>query len=97
MSTILFVIDTLETGGAEKSILDVASRFKRYTPVVCHIYRGDGLKPDYERAGIRVIALDVAGHYNFNTAVMRLHKVVQSVRPAIIHSTLFNRLCNQEM
>lgn len=89
MNKILFVIDTLETGGAEKSILEIASRFKNYTPVICHVYAGETLKADYERAGIEVFSLQVPGRYNFGAAAGRLQQVIVSVKPVIIHSTLF--------
>ncbi|SHG57535.1 Glycosyltransferase involved in cell wall bisynthesis [Chryseolinea serpens] len=89
MKKVLFVIDTLEMGGAEKSILEIASRFKNYTPVVCHIYPGDALKGAYLQQGIEVIGLDVPGHYNFGEAARRLQSTILSVQPAIVHSTLF--------
>ena len=89
MKKILFVIDTLEMGGAEKSILEIAARFKKYIPVVCYVYPGDALKGAYEREGIKVIALDVPGHYNFGEAARRLQRVILSEQPAIVHSTLF--------
>ncbi|MBL0744023.1 glycosyltransferase [Chryseolinea lacunae] len=89
MKKILFVIDTLEMGGAEKSILDIASRFKKYTPVVCHLYPGDSLKSDYVARGIEVISLNVSGHYNFREATKRLQQIVHTVQPKVIHSTLF--------
>jgi glycosyltransferase involved in cell wall biosynthesis len=89
MSKVLFVIDTLEVGGAEKSILEIASRFKKYTPVVCHLYTGDELRQQYEAAGIEVISINVSGHYQFAQAASRLEQVIRRVQPAIIHSTLF--------
>lgn len=86
---VLFVIDTLNTGGAEKSILEIASRFGEYEAVVCHIYPGDTLRGLYERAGIQVVSLEVPGHYNFVLALKKLQKVVCDLNPVIIHSTLF--------
>jgi glycosyltransferase involved in cell wall biosynthesis len=89
MNKILFVIDTLEMGGAEKSILDIASRFKKYKPVVCHLYPGDALKEAYMKQGIEVISLDVQGHYNFSEAAKRLQNIITAEKPVLVHSTLF--------
>lgn len=89
MKKVLFVIDTLEVGGAEQSILEIASRFKQYIPLVCHLYPGDALRPQYEQRGIRVIPANTPGQYNFKEAFKRLSAVVKAEKPDIIHSTLF--------
>jgi len=89
MNKIFFVIDTLEMGGAEKSILDIVSRFKKYTPVVCHVYPGDALKASYAKQGIEVISLGVQGHYNFADAAKRLQNTIAAEKPLLVHSTLF--------
>ena len=89
MNKVLFVIDTLATGGAEKSILEIASRFREYQPVVCHIYNDESLKAAYQEKGIEVISLGVPGRYNFRLAAQRLSHVIDRLKPAIVHSTLF--------
>jgi glycosyltransferase involved in cell wall biosynthesis len=87
--TVLFLIDTLNTGGAEKSLLEIISRFQSYRPVICHLYPGEELKPEYEAAGIQVISLNVPLPYNFRKAVKAVNLVVKDIQPTIIHSTLF--------
>jgi glycosyltransferase involved in cell wall biosynthesis len=89
MKKVLFVIDTLEVGGAEQSILEIASRFKHYVPLICHLYPGESLRSAYEQHGIRVISLNTPGQYNFKEAFSKLGKVVKAEQPDIIHSTLF--------
>lgn len=89
MKRVLFVFDTLNTGGAEKSILEIVSRFRKYHPIVCHLYPGSELKQLFENAGIEVISLQTPGHYNFLTALRSFEQVVSSVKPQIVHSTLF--------
>jgi hypothetical protein len=54
MHKVLFVIDTLQTGGAEQSLFANAIRFKNIQPVVCHLYAGDLLKQRFTDHGIQV-------------------------------------------
>ena len=54
MHKVLFVIDTLQTGGAEQSLFANAIRFKNMQPVVCHLYAGELLKPKFTEHGIKV-------------------------------------------
>ena len=88
---IMFVIDTLEVGGAERSLLEIASRFdpNRFEPVVCSVYRGSTLKNEFEAAGIRVTELGLAGKYQFPTAWLRLKRLAKDERPSLIHTMLF--------
>jgi glycosyltransferase involved in cell wall biosynthesis len=86
---VLYVIDTLEVGGTERSLCEILSNLSRVNPVVCHIYPGSALKPDYQAAGIRVISLDVPGRYSFARGAQRLEEVVRQERPDLIHACLF--------
>ncbi len=88
MKKVLYVIDSLQTGGAEKSLLDIASRVKNVEPVVCHIYRNDFLKEDFLRAGIRVISLNINGPYEFRQAYRALKAVMIQERPDLVVASL---------
>lgn len=48
----LHLIDTLERGGAEQSLLEITARMDRtrFQPVVCAVYGGDALRPPFEAA-----------------------------------------------
>lgn len=85
---ILFVIDTLETGGSEKSLLENLGRVKKTVPVVCHIYQGSTLAADFFRKGIEVHSLNIKEKYAFMTAVNRLSGVIKELRPALIVASL---------
>ena len=91
VSKILYIIDTLEVGGAERSLLEIVRRLdrRRFKPVVCHVYRGDTLQTEFEDAGTSVISLNVAGKYDFLRAGARLTRVVRRERPSLLHTTLF--------
>lgn len=68
---VLFVIDTLQLGGAEQSLLENTSRFKNIKPIVCHLYTGEILQPRFAEKGIPV--------YSFNiTKSMASWKLIKS-------------------
>ncbi len=86
---VLFVIDTINGSGAERSLVEISQHFTNYTPVFVHLYKGDQLKPNLEEAGIKVYSLNISGPRNFSKATKELEKVYQKEQPDIIHSTLF--------
>ncbi|WP_034920700.1 glycosyltransferase [Gillisia sp. CAL575] len=90
MIRVLFLIDTLLTGGAEKSLVSIASKFTQVEPVFVHIYDGNFLEKSLKGFGIKVFSLGVKRNYNFDDATARLLPILQEVKPDIIHSTLFN-------
>jgi glycosyltransferase involved in cell wall biosynthesis len=85
---VLVLIDTLEIGGAEKSLLEILPRLKTVQPILCHLYPGAALKPSFEQAGVRVISLDLPGKYAFTKAVAGVRELIRAERPALLHSTL---------
>lgn len=86
---VLFVIDTLNGSGAERSLVEISQYLERYTPVFVHLYKGDQLKPILEEAGIQVYSLNIPGPRNFSKAAKELKEVYDKEKPDIIHSTLF--------
>jgi glycosyltransferase involved in cell wall biosynthesis len=86
---ILYLIDTLEVGGSEKSLLNILGHFRRVHPIMCHLYPGETLKPSYEAAGISVISLNVSGKYGFPTAIRQVLQLIRTEQPDLIHTTLF--------
>jgi glycosyltransferase involved in cell wall biosynthesis len=81
---VLFVIDTLEYGGAEQSLLANAMRFQTIKPVVCHIYKGATLKPKFIENGIQVYSLDIQKKYGFIAAYKKLIEVLKLEQPHLI-------------
>lgn len=86
---VLYIIDTLEGYGAEKSLVEIATNLKKVTPVFVQVYDGDMLKSELERSGIKVYCLGIKDKYAFNTAVRRLIPIYNKEKPAIVHATLF--------
>lgn len=91
MSTrvVLFLIDTLSTGGAEKSLLEILPRIRSYQPVICHLFPGDELAPAFTSRGLRVISLNLPPTVVSRRAVKKVSELVTDLKPIIIHSTLF--------
>lgn len=89
MRKILFLIDTLETGGAEKSLLEITKRFKKFEPVFVHLFPGISLKAQFEEAGIEVRSMNYPVNYDFKSIARQLIPIVKEVNPVLIHSTLF--------
>lgn len=87
---VLYLIDTLEIGGTERSLLEIARHFGRVEPIMCHLYFGDALKCEYEAAGIRVISLNLDKNREFTNAVRRVRDIVRCEKPDLIHANLFH-------
>ena len=86
---VLYIIDTLETGGAEKSLVAITSMFKTITPIFVQVYPGSGLKDLLLRNNIEVYDLQIETGYNFKVALSNLIPLVLKIKPDIIHTTLF--------
>jgi glycosyltransferase involved in cell wall biosynthesis len=89
MNKVLYLIDTLEVGGAETSILEIASRLVTWRPIVVYIYRGNSLQEKFEKAGIKVYALNIDAKFGIWEANKALSKIISLEKPNIIHATLF--------
>jgi glycosyltransferase involved in cell wall biosynthesis len=85
---ILFVIDTLQTGGAEQSLLDNVSFFSKLQPVVCHLYAGETLKQQFIERGVPVHSVNIQKKYGFIRAYNRLRNIVQAEKPDLIVACL---------
>ncbi|MEM4409600.1 MAG: glycosyltransferase, partial [Candidatus Caldarchaeum sp.] len=86
---VLYVIDTLEVGGTEKSLYEICRRFHRAKVVMCHIYSGEHLKPLFEAAGIPVISLNIPGKYAFLKAAHAVRSIIAQEQPDLLHVALF--------
>ncbi|SOC80323.1 Glycosyltransferase involved in cell wall bisynthesis [Salinimicrobium sediminis] len=89
MLKVLYLIDTLEGYGAEKSLVEITQNFNTITPVFVHIYQGDMLKANLESSGIKVYSLDIDKKYAFKLAVEKLIPIYLKEKPDLVHATLF--------
>lgn len=86
---VLFVIDTLEGYGAEKSLVEISKNFNEVLPIFVHIYKGEMLKPNLEGTGIKVYSLNMTNKYGFRKAVNLLQEIYLEEKPHFIHATLY--------
>ena len=86
---VLFLIDSLEGYGAEKSIVQIALAMQTVTPVFIHLYPGEKLKLKLETNGIKVYSLNINSVYNLQEPIQLIKPILESEKPDIIHSTLF--------
>ena len=104
MSTrILFVIGTLDVGGAERQLVELASHLdKRFVPTVCCLFDRGALADELERSGVQVMVggiSHVRRHRGLRRLValarlpaefIRLWWRVRRLGPAILHGFLFH-------
>jgi len=96
-ATIVFVIGTLDIGGTERQLVQLAARLDRcrFRPIVCCLSSGGLLRAPLEAAGVPVEVVGFRGLTVFRhpLAVCRqlaeLARVMRRHRPAIVHSLLF--------
>ncbi len=84
---LLFTQDALVTAGAERSHLEILSRFSEEVEVaLVYFYPKHDLKEAYEKAGIRLIFLDIPETYHFPLAVSRLVKLIKQEKSDLLVS-----------
>jgi glycosyltransferase involved in cell wall biosynthesis len=89
LKKILYILDTFETGGAEKSLLDIAIQNKAVESVFVTLYKGNQLAEAAQKAGIKVISLNRTEKYAFGKIAQLLKPIIQEEKPDLIHATLF--------
>ena len=87
---ILYLIDNLQRGGAEVSLMEITSRITAFEVVVYTLYdQNNGLKQEFLRRGIRVECLGVGPGYLNIFRTRRFVARLMSESPVLIHSTLY--------
>jgi len=88
---VLYVIGQLGYGGAERQLLELASRLPRdrFDPLVCVLSARGPLADSLEAAGVPVVSLNKRPGA-LSSATAGLIRLVRSERPAVIHSYLFS-------
>jgi glycosyltransferase involved in cell wall biosynthesis len=87
---LLFTQDALVNAGAERSHLDILSRFSKEVDVgFVYFYPKHDLKEAYERAGIRLFFLDIPESYHFPLAIYRLVRLIRTEKPDLLVSSLW--------
>ena len=83
MKKIVYILDTFDTGGAEKSLLDIAIQNKEATSYFITIYRGNQLAELAAKNGITVFQLNNDEKYGFSKAVQQLIPIIKEIQPDV--------------
>lgn len=86
---VLYIIDSLNGSGAERSIVQIALKLKGITPIFVHLYKGEMLKVQLEQNGVKVYSLDLPKNGSFENSKKLLGEIYKEEQPDIVHSTLF--------
>lgn len=87
---LLFTQDALVNAGAERSHLEILSRFSKDVNVgFVYFYPKDDLKEAYKRAGIRLFFLGIPESYHFPLAISRLVRLIKQEKPDLLISSLW--------
>jgi glycosyltransferase involved in cell wall biosynthesis len=89
---IVYLITELDTGGAQKALLQLLSRLdrQRFSPSVACLYNGAGaVAQEIEALGIRVTDVRMAAKWRMD-ALCRLYGLLRAEHPAILHAHLFH-------
>ena len=91
MKKVIYLIDTLQTGGAEKSILEFSSRFTKVKSIVCFLQKKEGdLSPEFRAKNVELIDLSIpTSTFWFFHAIKAFNQVLQQHQPDIVHAHLF--------
>ncbi len=86
---VLYVIGQLDRGGAERQLLELATRLPkdRFEPVVCCLGRPGPLGREIEESGVRLV-VHAKPVGNFSGASRKLARLVRAERPVILHAFL---------
>lgn len=85
---VLYVLDTLEYGGAEKSTIEIAAHLRDFQPTICHIYNGSSLRSYAAELNVPIVSLNVTKQYGFGEAYKKLRDLIKEVKPDIVVSSL---------
>lgn len=87
MSNVLYVITSLSVGGAQKALLNLvtSSISEEYKPFVLALRPVDGIRSQFEQAGIPVHELQLNRLQGLLSAPVQLWRLVREIRPDIIH------------
>ena len=88
MTRVLYLIDSLAPGGAERSLVTLIPplRARGVSIDVAVLHERDGLRADAEKAGARVIPV---GGRSRPAKLAGLVRLLRATRPDVLHTTLW--------
>jgi len=88
---VVYVIGTLERGGAEGQLVELASGLDRtrFEPIVCSLAKGGPLVPILASRGVPVEIIGVTAGPRRLRAVLGFWRLLRRVQPEVVHGQLF--------
>lgn len=88
---VLHIIDSLEMGGAERSLLELTARMDRakVKPIVCSIYDGSQLADQFRAAGVDIHQLEIRAKYGPLRCVRKIARLINAENIDLVHTSLF--------
>jgi len=87
---VLFFIDSLSIGGAEKSLLEIVTHLSEIQPLICTAYgREHPLEAPCRDAGISVRHLGLTGKYAFKMGIQLFSRLLDEEKPDLVVASLF--------
>jgi glycosyltransferase involved in cell wall biosynthesis len=86
----LYLIDGLQFGGAEQSLLSICKSLKSFNPIVLSLGKKEDLKSNFVSAGIDVHCLGLTKSYLFWDTAKEIEEWINTKKPVVIHSFLFH-------
>jgi glycosyltransferase involved in cell wall biosynthesis len=90
VTRVLYILPTLDVGGAERSLLELFKRLKSIEPQLCCLGAGGTLQPQFEALGVPVHTLKLAHGGADVRGGLRLRQLIRKLRPELLHARLFN-------
>lgn len=87
---VLLIIDSLQTGGTEKSLLLHCTFLKNFRPIVFLLFQKSDLLSEFEKSGIEVRHFGLIKSYKFKKIASLIQDSVEEIQPALIQSYLFH-------
>jgi len=90
MTRVAFLIRSLDRGGAERQLVELAVRLPRdrFAVTVLTFYGGGALEPMLEGTGVELVCLEKAGRWDVARFLRRTWREVDRRRPDIVHGYL---------
>jgi sugar transferase (PEP-CTERM/EpsH1 system associated) len=87
---VLYIVEDLERGGAERVVVSLATRLDRarFEPAVCCLAKPGGLAGEIERAGVPLHVLGKRPGIDLRL-LWRLYRLIKRLKPDVIHTHLF--------
>lgn len=84
--TILYVIDSLSVGGAERLLVDTINSLPEFRIIVVTLYPGGELQAELKCQAVH--CLHLKGKFSIPGAILNLRKIISGYKPDVVHAHL---------